>query len=225
MRTLFIAIVAALVTPTSVGAQPTCEFDRPFASSSYTGYFKSSLVRAFVPCNNPGGNTPNATTITGSVPTCYPVEDFHEQAGSPAGGWEFHSGTSYGTVTVKRAKGVGPNLGFPPPRLDAVIEVKLYHIGSTDEAGFADGTGTVQVVIRVTTQDYSEDDMTVIDFPFGFPIALSSGNGSGFATKKVGDALFDLDSPRFTDCTSFEVVSIAVRDPNGTVFAVPGVRY
>src|SRR5687767_5374864 len=187
MRFLIIALVAALVTPTSVGAQPTCEFDRPFASSSYIGAFKSSLVRAFVSCNNPGGNTPNATTITGTVPTCYPVENFHEQAGSPAGGWEFHSGTSYGTVTINRAKGVGPNLGFPPPRLDAAIAVKLYHIGSSDGPGFASGTGTVQVVLRATTQDYSGDDMTVIDFPFGFPISLNGGNGSGYVTKKVGD--------------------------------------
>jgi hypothetical protein len=223
MRSLLIALVAAFVTPASVGAQ--CAFDRPFASSSYTGVFKSSLVRAFVHCNNPGGNPANATTITGTVPTCYPVEDFHERAGSPTGGWEFHSGTSYGTVAIKRAKGVGPNLGFPPPRLDAVVEVKLYHIGSSDGPGFAGGTGSVQVLLRVTTQDYSSTDMTVIDFPFAFPIALSSGNGSGFATKKVGDALFDLDNPRFTDCTSFEVLAVTVHDPNGTRFAVPGVRH
>jgi hypothetical protein len=223
MRLLLIALVAALATPTSVGAQ--CAFDRPFASSSYTGAFKSSLVRAFVSCNNPGGNTPNATTITGTVPTCYPVEDFHEQAGSPAGGWEFHSGTSYGTVTLKRAKGVGPNLSFPPPHLDAAIAVKLYHIGSSDGPGFASGTGSIQVVLRVTTQDYSGADMTVVDFPFGFPISLSSGNGSGYVTKTVGDILFDLNNPRFTECTSLEVVSVTVRDPNGNVFAVPGARY
>ena len=223
MRSLLIALAAALVVPSSVGAQ--CAFDRPNGSSSYIGSYTSSLVRAYVSCNNPGGNPANTTTV-GGIPSCWPTEDFGQYAGSPPNGWRFSNGigSSTGKVQIRRTSG-GANLGGLPSTLrDTAVKVKLYHI-ARNSGGYASGTGNVQLLLRVTTQDYLGDDMTVIDFPFGFPIALSSGNGSGFATKKIGDALFDLDNPRFTDCTSFEVVDVTVRDPNGTAFAVPGVRH
>ena len=43
-----------------------------------------ALVQAFVSCNNPGGNTPNATTEAGTVPTCYPAETFTSAGPLPA---------------------------------------------------------------------------------------------------------------------------------------------
>src|SRR5690242_11786085 len=87
VRLVSIAIVGtAAVIPTRVAAQ--CAFNGPHGSSGTTAYFSSTLVRAFVSCGNPGGNTPNATSV-GGVPTCQPVETFHQQAGSPAGGWRF----------------------------------------------------------------------------------------------------------------------------------------
>ena len=79
---------------------------------------------------------------------------------------------------------------------------------------------------RVEPADgYGESDPTaIIDFPLGVPITLNAG--TGYVTKKVGDILLgQLHQPRFSDCTSVEFISLAVRDPNGDVFAVPGVRY
>ena len=81
----------------------------------------------------------------------------------------------------------------------------------------------MEVVLRPTTDGYANGDMTVVDFPFGFPITLHGGSAS--VTKKVGDILLGMNQPRFSDCTSLEIVSVAVRDPNGNVFAVPGVRH
>ena len=103
--------------------------------------------------------------------------------------------------------------------------MKLSHIGNNN-GGYASGTGNVMAILRVTTQDYSGDDMTVIDFPFGFAISLSNSySGSASVTKKLGDVLQGLNQPGLSDCTSIEIVSIAIRDPNGNIFAVPGVRY
>jgi hypothetical protein len=222
MRALAIALAAVVVLP--VGANAQCAFDRPNGSSGTTAYLVSSLVRAFVSCNNPGGNAPNATTIAG-IPSCYPVENFHQQAGSPNGGWEFRPSSSAGKVYLKRTTAV-ENIFTPPTTLrDAAITVKLSHIGNNN-GGYATGIGSVMAYIRVTTQDYLGDDMTIIDFPFGFGISLNNSlSGSGSVTKKLGDILAGLNQPGFSDCTSIEILSIWVRDPNGNVFAVPGVRY
>jgi hypothetical protein len=55
------AAACLALAPGYVGAQ--CAFDRPNGSTTNTGYLSTSLVRAFVSCGNPGGNTPNATTM------------------------------------------------------------------------------------------------------------------------------------------------------------------
>ena len=219
-----VCLVAAgvVLLPAYAGAQ--CAFDRPTGSTTYTGYLSTSIVRAFVSCNNPGGDTPNVTNTTGTVPACAPVENFNEQAGSPSNGWEFRPGSSYGRVTIKRTSG-GQNInGLPTTATDAAVTIKLYHIHQTS-GGFASGDGTLQLLLRATMDDYTEGDMTVIDFPFGLPIHLS-GNGSFSSTTKIGDYLRDqLHLPRFPDCTSLEIVSIAVHDANGNAFATMGVKF
>ena len=223
MRVAALALAAVVALPVNAGAQ--CAFDRPNGSSGTTAYLTTSLVRAFVSCNNPGGNPPNATTIGGTIPSCFPAESFDDNAGSPTGGWEFRPSSSAGRVYVKRTTGSGDNFGLPPPLRDTAITVKLYHIGN-NAGGYATGIGSVFTVLRITTQDYSGDDMTVIDFPFSFGISLSNSfSGSATVTKKLGDILKGLSQPRLSDCTNIEIVSIAVRDPNGNTFAVPGVRY
>jgi hypothetical protein len=93
------------------------------------------------------------------------------------------------------------------------------------QVGSRSGNGNIQLILRATTEDYQFGDMTIIDFPFGFGFTLNGYSGTVSVTKKVGDLLLSLSQPRSSDCTTLEVVSIAVRDPNGTLFAVPGVRY
>jgi hypothetical protein len=217
-----VLVATAAVAP-SVSAQ--CAFDQPNGSSSYVGLVSASLVRAFVSCNNPGGNTPNVAVLGGGVPGCTPVENYHQQAGSPAGGWAFAPGTSYGRVQIKRTSG-GPNVGgYPTTARDAAVIIKMYHIDRADGGpGFASGHGVVQVIFRATFNDYDSGDTTSIDFPLGVGFTLSGGSVS--ITKKVGDLLVQgLGIPRFPDCTTLEVVSIAVKDPNGNIFAVPGVKF
>lgn len=221
-RLLPLLAAGAILAPGYASAQ--CAFNQATGSTTYTGYLSNSLVRAFVSCNNPGGNTPNATNATGTVPTCYPAENYSQQAGSPANGWEFHPGTSYGRLTIKRTSG-GENLaGYPPTVRDAVITLKMYHIGQTSGGGFASGTGNMQILFRATMNDYTFGDMTTIDFPLGLPIQLSGGSGT--VSKKLGDVMKDdFHLPRFPDCTSIEIISVSVSDPNGNVFAVSGVKF
>ena len=56
---------------------------------------------------------------------------------------------------------------------------------------------------------------------FGFTL---TGSGSVSVTKKLGELLDQLSQPPFPDCTSIELLSAFVRDPNGNVFAVPGMK-
>lgn len=223
-RRLLLAAVALAVVAAPVAAAAQCAFDRPNGSTSYSGNFVGTLVRAFVSCNNPGGNTPNSTGA-GGVPSCAPVENYNQQAGSPANGWEFRPGTSYGRVIVKRSTG-GVNLpSFPTTTRDAAVTLKLYHIGVAGGPGYASGFGVLNIVFRATFDDYFSGDMTYIDFPAGFGFQLT-GSGSISMTRKLGDYLVqDINQPRFPDCTNLEVVSVTITDPNGNVFATPGVEF
>lgn len=183
---------------------------------------KSSLVQAFVSCNNPGGNVPNATTETGTVPTCYPAETYNENAGSQPGGWTWGP-KSQGSISFK----AGANKIFTPPNppsggVDLYIQVKISDI--RDGTALADTTfGQVSTVARATFPDRLENalgPMTIIDFPTGFPIQVLGGKVS----KKYSatQILNGLGQPALPNCTTIEVVSVLVKDPNNNAFASIG---
>jgi len=186
---------------------------------------KASLVQAFVSCNNPGGNTPNATTETGTVPTCYPAETYHENAGSPSLGWTWGP-KGKGDITFKAAKN---KLCGPPDyaqnscatladQVDLSISIKISDI--RDNTGLASLTnGSVSTVARATLIDRAEQTapMTVIDFPTGFGIGVTNGKVSKKTSATV--ILDGLSQPALPPCTTIEVVSVLVKDPNGNSFA------
>ena len=221
------AALALGVVAAPAYAAPPCQFDRPMGSSSGSvGTYSTTLMQAYVSCNNPGGNVPNATTVTGVVPSCAPPETFHQQSGSPANGWRFSQNPgsgSYGKVYMKRTT-AGPNLpGFPQTQRDLYMKLTLRGIvsgGNTNNP--ATGNGSLLAVVRITTEDYENGPMTVIDFPLSFVVPMN--NGSATVVKKLGDLLIDLGQPRLPDCSLIEVVSISIRDPNGDVLAVPGIK-
>lgn len=183
---------------------------------------KASLTQAFVSCNNPGGNTPNATTETGTVPTCFPAETFHENAGSPALGWTWAAKSS-GSITFKAGKNklMGPPdyaQNTDPNAIDLYIQIKIS--GILDNTGVASGTnGSVQTVARATLIDRAEQSapMTVIDFPTGFGVPVTNGK---ISKKTSATVILDaLNQPALPACTNIEVVSVLVKDPNGNTFA------
>lgn len=188
---------------------------------------KAALTQAFVSCNNPGGNVPNATTETGTVPTCYPAETFHENAGSPAGGWLWGPKGS-GSITFKAGKNKllanpsDPNDPYPqntdPNAVDLYIQIKMGDIRNNN--GLANGfPGAVQSVARATFVDRVTNNapMTVIDFPTGFPIQPENGK---ISKKTSAAAILDgLNQPALPACTNIELISVLVKDPNGNTFA------
>jgi hypothetical protein len=186
----------------------------------------SSLVQAFVSCNNPGGNTPNATTETGTTPTCYPAETYHQQALSPPLGWLWGPKSS-GTITFQASKNKVVHPLNPTTNVsDLSITVKISNI--LDNTGDADGTnGNVQSVARATLIDRAADQlMTVIDFPTGFGIPVTGGKVNKKTSATV--ILNNLSQPALPSCTTIELISTLVKDPNGNTFAnlgtfLPGV--
>jgi len=206
---LFVAGAAALALGfTASMASAACDYEHPKSAKQ----LKSSLVQAFVSCNNPGGNTPNATT-EGGVPTCAPPETFHEQAGSPGGGWTWNELKGKGDVSFKAGKNKIP--GEDPDSADLYVQVKIS--GILDDLGPALGPGTLATVARATLKDRANGDMTVVDFPAGFPINASDGKVNVKTSANV--LLTGIGQPALPGCSSIEVVSVYVDDPNGNHFA------
>jgi len=208
------AVLALGFTASMASAQ--CNYQHP----KKAGGLKSSLVQAMVSCNNPGGNTPNSTT-EGGVPTCAPPETFHTQSGSPGGGWLWDPNKGKGDVSFKSAKNKVP--GQPADSADLAVQLKMGGIlqGTTVPSGPANGPGVLATVARATLKDRMNGDMTVVDFPAGFPIQAVNGKISRKTT--ANDLLVNtLGQPALPSCSSIEVVSVAVVDPNGDNFATMG---
>ncbi|MEB2284442.1 MAG: hypothetical protein B6D46_02860 [Polyangiaceae bacterium UTPRO1] len=190
-----------------------------YAHPASAKQIKASLVQAFVSCNNPGGHIPNATTETGTVPTCYPAETFHEANGSPALGWTWGA-KGKGDITFKAGKNkVGGPLNTDPTASDLYISIKM--AGIEDNTGPATGAnGQVATVARATLIDRAQHalgPMTVIDFPTTFGITATGGKVSKKTSATV--ILNALSQPALPACTTIEVVKVLVLDPNNNAFA------
>jgi hypothetical protein len=225
-KQIFAAGAAALVLGAagiaSAAAVP-CAVTYPHPVSAKQ--IKASLVQAFVSCNNPGGNIPNATTEGGTVPTCYPSETYHANAGSPALGW-FFGPKGKGDITFKAGKNklTPPDnpLNTDPTAVDLFITLKMADI--RDNTGLATGTnGVVDSVARATLIDRAEDDlgpMTVIDFPTQFGVTADGGKINKKTSATV--ILNAINQPALPVCTTIELVAVRVLDPNGNPFATIG---
>lgn len=197
-------------------ASAVCDYEHP----KKAGQLKSSMVQAMVSCNNPGGNTPNSTT-EGGVPTCAPPETFHQQAGSPSGGWSWDENKAKGDVSFKAAKNKVPMQ--PADSADLAVQLKMSGIlqGGLTPSGPANGNGVLATVARATLKDRMNGDMTVVDFPAGFQVTAVNGK---ISRKTTANELLvgTLGQPALPSCSSIEVVSVAVVDPNGNNFASMG---
>jgi hypothetical protein len=223
------AVLALGTASIATAASTPCAATYPHPAAAKQ--IKSALVQAFVSCNNPGGNTPNATTESNVTPTCYPAESFHENAGSPALGWTWGP-KGKGDITFKAGK--NKLCGLPdygqndcgadpgdPGEVDLYITLKMSDI--RDNTGLATGTnGTVSSSVRATLIDRAEPSapMTVIDFPTSFPASVTNGkiNQKSSAT----EILDGLNQPALPPCTTLELISLLVIDPNGNPFASMG---
>ena len=212
-------LVAAAIGAPVGAAHAQCAFDEPTRNGlAYSGRFFSTLVQAYVGCGVVGGNSPNTVTM-GGIPACSPPETANQQAGSPTNGWRFSQvpNQSYGRVLIQRLNGVFTN---PAGFRDVQIRIELKKI--VDFFGPANSTGTLQIILRATTNDPIGGDMTATDYPVSLQVPLASGNGTLITS--LATILASTIGPRFPDCTSHDVLSVGVYDPNLSLFAVPGVR-
>lgn len=192
---------------------PTITYPNPKAAKRVA----LPLVQAFVGCNTPGGNVPNATTETGTVPTCYPAETYDENAGSPPGGW--HWGPyGKGQVTIGvRCKDAGD------------VSIKLTMSNIVDGAGVpVNGAGTFATAARLTIMDPVGGEMTTVDVPLAFQFTIVNGV-TKFLTS-LNAMLTDQALAPLPNGFSYELGPspgldgfFEVRDANGNPFARPGI--
>lgn len=146
---MFVAGAAVLALGfTASLASAVCNIEHP--KSAKGG--KMSFVQAMVSCGNVGGNASNTTT-QGGVPSCEPPQTFHEQAGSPGGGWMWDEKAGSGSVSFKAAKNKQENILNPIPNT-ADLAIQLSLKGVIDETGPAGPAfGTLATVARATLED------------------------------------------------------------------------
>lgn len=218
-KLIFAAGAAALAIGTAgIASAASTPCAASYVHPAQAKSLKASLVQAFVSCNNPGGATPNATVNNGGViPTCFPAESFHQHAGQPALGWVWGPKSS-GSLTFKAGKNkvAGP-LNTAPDSVDLNITVKISDVH--DNTGLADGTsGNGQALSRATLIDRAHDQVeTVIDFPTGFSIPVVNGKINKKTSATV--ILNHISQPALRACSTIELVSFLIKDPNGNTFA------
>jgi hypothetical protein len=199
-------------------AHAQCAFDAPAKARS----IKSSLVRANSPC--PLTSTvpyPNTNTTAG-VAACTPPTPRSLYTFDDTKGWcsvlvkhsvetpcpdEIASSCSVVKITTKCAGVLDPFVIPPTP---------------TSTAGW-----TLNIINRATFDDESNGDMTIIDFPLTLEMPPFE-NGKLKSNVLIGGPcdglLCDPFGPSIAPppCTQMEILSIALRDPDGNVFATLG---
>ncbi len=222
LRPMLLVIPALLVLTAGIAVAEPCS--PTLAHPVKARGLSASLVQAFIACDPEfGGNDPNATTETGTIPSCYPAETFHGNAGSPDDGWTWGP-KSKGSVRFQAGTNalVHP-LNTDPEAGDVSITITLSDI--RDNAGIAhDATGFATGIFRVTLIDRDEPSMpmTILDFPFSTSFQVWNGK---VAHKTSLNAFLNFYmQPAFPRCTSFELVGFQVQDPNGNPFATMGIH-
>jgi len=219
MRNLLFVIAVAIACAATAGpADAGCDFEHPRKAKS----FKCDLVQAFVSCGNPTGNVPNTTSASG-VPGCTPPETFNAQAGSQINGWQWWEQRSTGSLQFREIQG-----NFGPNTRDLKVKMRLRRI-IDKTGGLASGSGTLSTLARTTLEDTvvttpgMGTDMTIIDFPAPFAFTMTNGNAN--LTTTANTLIAGLGIAALPGCTSLEVVSIQVLDPNGNNFGACGVFF
>ena len=201
---------------------PGCTFQHPREAGRdqrirFGGPNTIPFVQAFVPCGAAGGNVPNSSTETGE-PGCQPAETYNEEAGNPPTGWLWGK-RGRASMSLRSASNKISGPLNPPNTADVAVHVSLRDI--EDANGYASGTGTLSILCRTTFEDRAGGDMTMIDFPVPFPLALVAG-AAGITTSfnAILNTSFGSSLP---GCTSLEIIDAMILDENGTPFGKAGV--
>jgi hypothetical protein len=217
--TILLAAVAMFGFTASV-ALAQCTFNEPAKAKG----FKMSMVRSYASC--PGITFPSSNTSTstgGGTPACTPP--FAHSV------FKFNS---KGSCSVKTKQKLEAPCSTGDGTYDCSnLSIQLKCKGIVQDDGVTpvtpgmgnggDGWG-LNTVARATFSDRDNGDMTVIDFPARFAVpAAKKGK-----LKMKSDTNYLLTEVVFSPgaelppCTGIQLISIAVADPDGNIFAVPG---
>lgn len=110
----------------------------------------------------------------------------------------------------------------------ADIQVRLKCSGILDSHsepidGLAGGGWLLDYWLRLTMNETERGDQTLIDFPFSFYI-VSAKRGVLILDSTINALLAGFFGPGvdLPPCTTASIVNLALRDPDGEIFAVPG---
>jgi hypothetical protein len=213
---LIVAAIAAMPSP--LLAQ--CGFEHPGQASK----IQMALTQAFLFCSPDGtgsaGVLPNTST-EGGIPACSPPETFGELSGNYSSRWRFDPRIGTGGIQLKVSRAF-PASPLNPPDNSADIAVLLKLHGVVGEDGPASGTGRLFILYRATLDDRAGGDTTMVDVPLYTDVPVTSGRA---VLKTSFDSMLNdapLNQPGLPTCSSVELIYMAVDDPNGDTFAVPG---
>ncbi len=192
-------------------AQAQCSFDEPVKAKGT----KSSFVRAYAGCPSITFAAPNTSTMAG-VPGCTPpfaLSAFN--FANDKSGCSFKSSHKYEDPCSDGSPTICANLK---------IGAKCNGVLEADQATPTNAPGwALNTVARATFDDNTAGDMTVIDFPAQF--AFSQANDGSFKVKSSTNILLEnLFGPgsALPGCTAIEIISVAIADPSGNIFAKIG---
>jgi len=182
-----------------------------------------SMVRSFAGCPGITFLAPNTSTSTGGgTPGCTPPFAHSEFLFNAKGSCavktkqklEAPCSTGDGTYDCS-------NLSISA-KCSGVVKSDGVSPITTGVNGGGDGWG-LNTVARATFDDRDRGDMTIIDFParFAFPPAKKGKLKLKSDTNTLLFGLFGAAS-ELPDCTAIQLLSIAVADGSGNLFAVPG---
>jgi len=210
MRKLSIALFSmAFVGLIAGSASAQCNFD--VAAKGKGGKF--SLIRSFAGCPSVTFAAPNTATQT-STPACTP----------PFAHSTFNFGVK-GKCDVKFShKKEDPcKDGSGIPCSNIGIKTKCGDVTESDGVTPVTNQGwALQTVARATFDDNLSGDMTVIDFPAQFSMDTNAGKLS--MKSDTNALLLGLFGPgnSLPGCTTLALLSVAVADENGDIFATLG---
>jgi hypothetical protein len=205
-----LGIVSLTLLAESAGAQ--CSFNSMVKAQKFT----VNLVRHFVGCPSITFLSPNTSTMAG-VPACTPPfpTSSYRIGQVPSGKCRVR-----GNQELESPCSDGSGIPCSNLEITAVCRRILNSDGvtPTNDPGFA-----LNAVARATFDDNAYGDMTVVNFPAQFAFPQASGGTIQLAsdTNALLNGLFGPGSA-LPGCTSLQILSMAIADPAGNIFATMG---
>jgi len=210
-----IPVVGSVLLLSAGFAVAQCAFDAPTKAKG----IKTSMVRAYAGCPGITFPSPNTSTMAG-VPGCTPP--------MTQSAYEFDDETS--GCSIRLAQSVeSPCFDGAPACGRIKLKARCWGILDPGGATLTESPGwSLSIIARITIADETSGDMTIIDFPAQF----SSGQASRGKLKLTYDSsdpcayslcnLFPPPAHAFPVCTTLEIPSARILDPDGNIFAAAG---